>query len=186
MTGPWFYDKQKQKSLLNELYRRYFRKVIAFPDGTLTHHGDCATHRAFGVVYCCAPCTCGLLHDLRWLAGSLTAKIYPNYWDDELRENGIDKNTEEFKKRKEDIQELSKTIKEVCAGMEGPVGPTPEEEREINKQDWELIHEVFGEEFTERAKNKWKLKVTKDGEDKSMNYYKFKGKSPRCVESPDS
>ena len=36
---------------------RYFRTVIAHPEGAVVHHGDCN-------VWCHKICTCGLLHDL--------------------------------------------------------------------------------------------------------------------------
>ena len=184
--GPWHYDVEKQRKLLILLRERYFRNVIAFPDGTLTHHSDCDTHRAFPAIYCCAPCNCGLLHDLCWLVPNIMVKIYPGYWDDELRANGIDKNSEEFKERKKRLKELGKVVKDVCAGFGPPCGPTQEEQRAINKQDWQLIKEVFGEEFAQRQKSKWKIKVMNDGEDKSMSYYQFIGKTPGCAELPDS
>jgi len=38
--------------------KRYFRKTIAHPEGTITHDGDC-------MFWSIGVCTCGLLHLLR-------------------------------------------------------------------------------------------------------------------------
>jgi len=55
------------------IHARYFRSVIAFPDGAIVHHASCTTHR-------CQICTCGLLHDLQ--AVDNPAALYPFYWQE--------------------------------------------------------------------------------------------------------
>lgn len=49
---------------------RYFRPVIAHPEGAVVHHGDCN-------VYTQKICTCGLLHDL--LPVMSAGEIYPKF-----------------------------------------------------------------------------------------------------------
>ena len=62
--------------IINEpFHQRYFRKVVAYPEGAIVHHGDCSF---FNIDIC----TCGLLHDLRWYAGKHwdeIEKAYPNF-----------------------------------------------------------------------------------------------------------
>jgi hypothetical protein len=50
-----------------EIERRYRRKVIAHPEGIITHHGDCQIYRAIKPI-----CNCGLLHDCRQSAATLS------------------------------------------------------------------------------------------------------------------
>lgn len=51
---------------------RYFRKVIARPEGGVEHYGDCDIHALSGI------CTCGLLKDLEPL-GEEALAIYPDF-----------------------------------------------------------------------------------------------------------
>ena len=57
------------------IHSRYFRKVIAYPEGAIVHHGDCW-------VFSTGVCTCGLLHDL--LVIPKPERLYPRY----LKEQG--------------------------------------------------------------------------------------------------
>jgi len=53
--------------------RRYFRQVMAFPEGAVVHDGDCK-HFSFGI------CTCGLLHQLMLMTERM--KYYSKFYDD--------------------------------------------------------------------------------------------------------
>lgn len=53
--------------------KRYFRKVMAHPDGAIVHHGDCYYWDRH-------ICTCGLLHDL--MPMSEPEKIYSKFWEE--------------------------------------------------------------------------------------------------------
>jgi hypothetical protein len=43
--------------IIEDLKKRYFRKVMGYPKGILTHFGDCTA-------YSCYVCDCGLIRDL--------------------------------------------------------------------------------------------------------------------------
>jgi hypothetical protein len=53
--------------IIEDLKKRYFRKVIGYPKGILTHFGDCTT-------YSCYVCDCGLIRDLRPILASSTPR----------------------------------------------------------------------------------------------------------------
>ena len=67
-----------------ELKRRYFRQVIAHPDGAIVHHGDCEIYaidqdgRRLG-------CNCGLHHDLQHFSEEEIHEHYPAYYDELAR-----------------------------------------------------------------------------------------------------
>ena len=61
-------------SKIEKIKERYFRKVIAHPEGAIVHHGDCMIYGLKGV------CTRGLLHDLAPLSNP--EAVYPQYWSD--------------------------------------------------------------------------------------------------------
>jgi len=52
---------------------RYFRKVIAYPEGAVVHHGDCS-------IFPSEICDCGLLRTLMPIENS--EKWYPKCWDE--------------------------------------------------------------------------------------------------------
>lgn len=54
-----------------DIKRRYFREVIAHPEGAVTHHGDCHIYRI-------QICTCGLLHDLMVMP-SVAEDLFSDY-----------------------------------------------------------------------------------------------------------
>ena len=56
--------------LRNKINDRYRRKVAEHPNLRVVHHGDCHFW-SFKV------CTCGLLHDLKWLSDP--CEIYENF-----------------------------------------------------------------------------------------------------------
>jgi hypothetical protein len=61
----------------NEIQRikdRYFRKVIAHPDGAIVHFGDCWW-------YACQICNCGLHSDLIWIQEE-AEELYPKFWEE--------------------------------------------------------------------------------------------------------
>ena len=53
---------------------RYFRRVIAHPQGAIVHHGDCFIYSETHL------CTCGLHHDLIILPDNIIEEIYPEFW----------------------------------------------------------------------------------------------------------
>jgi len=55
---------------------RYFRPVIAHPEGAIVHHGDCGRYNFTRI------CTCGLHHDLQPMDPELREKLYPKFWDE--------------------------------------------------------------------------------------------------------
>lgn len=145
---PWKYDSEKQKARLNRIKDRYFRPVIAYPEGHLTHHGDCSIHRAIDV-YGTAACTCGFLHDLRILPESLTTKLYPKMYEELVWEDGPP-----AKPTPEERAELE-AMMEKAFPKSSRIGPSPEEWQELCIQDWTLIEEVFGNLFRQRKEADW-------------------------------
>lgn len=120
---------------LQAIKDRYFRPVIANSKGMITHHGHCSLYRAIEV-YKFAFCSCGLLHDLSWLGGSLAEKIYPNYVKDCKRQD----NPNGLEPTQEEMNELQNMLEKTFKFM-----PMTEEERiEQDKEEWELIADVFG------------------------------------------
>lgn len=62
---------------------RYFRKVMAYPEGKVVHHGDCSLFDAeMGV------CDCGLHHDLMPMRSEDIHEIYPEFFT-EMSNAGI-------------------------------------------------------------------------------------------------
>lgn len=53
--------------------RRYFRKVMAHPNGAVVHDGDCH-------IFSSHVCTCGLLHALLPLENN--EEIYPKFYEE--------------------------------------------------------------------------------------------------------
>jgi hypothetical protein len=145
----WDYDEDKIIIRLEKLKERYFRPVIAYPNGHLTHHGNCETHRAMDI-YRYAPCTCGFLHDLDWLPESLTNKLWPDFYNDLHKQDAAipghtywQENSEE--KAKENVDLILKHF--------GPsISPTEEQWAEVTRKDWIIIKQVFGQEFCDRLK----------------------------------
>ena len=145
---PWKYDSEKQKARLLRLKDRYFRSVIAFPEGHLTHHGDCSIHRAIDV-YGTAACTCGFLHDLRIMPESITTKLYPKMYEEMIWEDGPPVQlTEEERVEREAMMEKA-------FPKSSRIGPSPEEWHELCIKDWALIEEVFGNLFRQRKEADW-------------------------------
>lgn len=76
--------KDREQQTKSELILRYFRKVIAHPDGAIVHHADCHIYSCIGI------CTCGLHHDLMPLDEDTVIKLYPKVKDEVTREGLID------------------------------------------------------------------------------------------------
>ena len=121
---------EKLKKTLLRLKDRYFRPVIAYPDGYLTHHGDCDIHRSL-MIYGTAPCTCGFLHDLQALPGSIADKLYPERWHDLGKQEGREEDAEGEEVRKILVENLF-----------GKVVSMPEELSE--EEENAIIEEIFG------------------------------------------
>ena len=88
MHKLWDYNVGKMRSRLEALRDRYFRSVDACPEGHLGHHGDCETHRAMDV-YKYAPCTCGLLHDLKIISYDMAVKLFPKMEEDQAKQDAM-------------------------------------------------------------------------------------------------
>lgn len=126
------------KKILFGIKNRYFRPVIARPEGIVTHHGDCSIYRPSGEAFC----SCGLLHDLNCLKGGIADKIWPNY--------GSDYKLQECPDAKKPTPEEIKAMDEELQNILGPFAPMTEEERKIeDEEDWQLIVEVFGEDYVD-------------------------------------
>jgi hypothetical protein len=155
---PWAYNVDKMRARLIAIRERYYRPVIAYPEGPLNHHGDCETHRAMDV-YKYAPCTCGLLHDLKVISHDMAVKIFPPMEDDMAKQDAMIPGhrywrgpaTEEEKLKCEEFMQKH-------FGKYKAVGPSPEEWEEITARDWSLIEEVFGQPFRQRMEAEWKSK----------------------------
>lgn len=92
---------------MNEQYikSRFFRKVMAYPEGAIVHHAYCEIFRV-------DICTCGLLHDL--LSNDNIEKLYPEYYKERNKQEYI---TEWLMHNKKEIPEprvLSEEEKEQC------------------------------------------------------------------------
>lgn len=137
-------SRNRTISQLQAIKGRYFRPVISRFEGLVIHHGDCETYRATDV-YGYAPCTCGLLHDLRPLGEGIAEKLNPNYYKDYRKQEypNCEYMTEE---------EMKATIKiEIALGQK--FNPMTDEEKQLqDEEDWKLIEEVFGESYVGHAK----------------------------------
>lgn len=58
--------------LENRIVQRYFRKLIAYPEGAVVHHVDCDFFSVF-------MCSCGLLADLRTDAPEKASELFPAF-----------------------------------------------------------------------------------------------------------
>lgn len=148
------YHLQQARVRLEAIRDRYFRPVIAFPEGNLCHHGDCETHRAMEI-YKYAPCTCGLLHDLKIIDGSIVKKIYPRHIEDYGRQEAMVPGSF-YWLSVEDKAKARKGTEETMRQLFGELKPlTPDEWQQVTERDWNLIEEVFGAAFRARAEAAW-------------------------------
>jgi len=67
-------------SLVSQIRLRYFRPVIANPEGAVVHYGDC-------LIYECKICSCGLLSDLSVL--SEPNAIYPRFSEESIEQSNM-------------------------------------------------------------------------------------------------
>jgi hypothetical protein len=123
------YNIEKEKSKLIKIKDRYFH-----PDGRLCHHGDCKVYRSIEA-HDTAPCTCGFLHDLRIVNENIKMKLHPTFYDELSLEDGLPRILTE--EEKEEIQKLFPFLDEVVLEID-------------SCKDWELIEEVFGDNFRKR------------------------------------
>lgn len=140
MEKPWDYDIDKAKQRLFKIKERYFsqRLLTKGPKGFLSHHGDCDIYRSMNV-YGTAPCTCGLLHDLRHLPGDIAEKLRPNWHDELFKMDGMTKPTSP-----EEQAECEKMLREAFPVT---ISPSQADWEVLEYQEWELIEEVFGKPF---------------------------------------
>lgn len=153
--GVFGYDVERQRRGLQLLHDRYFRPVIAYKDGHLTHHGDCEIHRCFGDEWSepYAYCSCGFFHDLRCIDGEVVYKLYDRkkYYE-ELGRHAGRKPGDPPAITDEEMEALFAALER--QGVKRIVA-TPEQEAVCNERDWKLIGEVFGEAFRDRRKKEW-------------------------------
>jgi hypothetical protein len=144
-SNPWDYDENRAIKTLLRLKDRYFRPVIAYPDGHLTHHGNCEIHRAMDI-YRYAFCSCGFLHDLDFIPESIALKLWPTFYDEIAKQDAIVPGSNYWgeKPTKEQI-EKNKAL--ILKHLGPTISPTEEEWQEIENRDWKIIEDVFGEKF---------------------------------------
>ena len=132
-------------SVFNQLVvirNRYFRPVIAHPEGHLGHHGDCHVFLPIEL-YRYAPCTCGLNHDLRPLGHEIAMKLNPNFGNElRLQEVGV-----YFSKFS---AEENLAIMKMLFDTFGECDPRTEEDDE---DDWDQIILVFGREYVDKLRS---------------------------------
>lgn len=133
---------------------RYFRPVIKYPEGHLNHHGDCETFRAMEV-YKYAPCTCGLLHDLRMLPGSIVSKIYPKRNEDYSRQEAMVPGSFYWMTLEEKARHHKEAKEFIKEHFGEPQKLSLVEWEQQTESDWNIIRDVFGEEFCERMRAEW-------------------------------
>ncbi len=66
---------------VDRIKARYFRKVMAFPEGGVVHFGDCMFYTP-GCV-----CNCGLHIDLMPLLDKEIKELYSKYWEEREKSN---------------------------------------------------------------------------------------------------
>lgn len=138
------------KMRLEAIRDRYFRGTIAFPEGDLCHHGDCNTHRAMEI-YKYAPCSCGLLHDLKIIDDGIVDKIFPRWKADSAKHDAMVPGHRYWTGPLSD-EEVKNNEKFLERFFGTPVSYPPEELESMMKEEWELIEEVFGKVFCNRMK----------------------------------
>jgi len=148
------------KERLQRIKDRYFAYKESPEDGFVTHLMMCDIYQA-KEEYGHSPCTCGLLYDLNRLSsvGDLAEKVYPKAdedwkksyltWEQEQADNKIPQEEKDRVNR-----ECEKLFIEQFDGS--PPEPDLDEEARIDEEEWKLIEEVFGEDFTEnRQEEMW-------------------------------
>lgn len=126
----------KQLKLIRD---RYFRPVIKNKDGLLVHHGDCNIYRS-KKIYGFAPCTCGLLHDLKFFTEEFIEIIYPQYWDERVKS---DMTYEDEKNHKP----LNQDAVDAFFSIFGMYRVIEERNFEDSKRYWKIIQKVFPPTF---------------------------------------
>lgn len=157
--GPWSYDRERQCKELERFRDRYFRSVIKYPDGHLTHFGDCSIHRAFTQeddgFDSYAYCSCGFFHDMRWLDSSIADKLYDrDRYHEELGRHGGRKPGDPPAVSDEEMEKFFEEF-EKQPGVTKVAGPSDEQWAAMCIRDWDLIEEVFGEAFRVRRQEEW-------------------------------
>lgn len=153
-------NKITARNALERMKNRYWRPVIARQDGVLGHFGDCDVYRSVEV-YGTAPCTCGFNYDLGtadiFMDGFLANKINPEYRKQMAQQDGLP--TEPLTDKQ--IQEIEAAFAK--AGIKVNVPRTQEEIEEDAAGDisaWELIAEVFGQDYVNYLQEKQNATAT--------------------------
>lgn len=142
---------------LNWLKDRYFRPVIAYPEGHLCHYGNCHVHRSIEM-HGTAPCNCGFLMDLSFLGESIKMKLHPDFYEEQAKEEPVC--TPEEKQAAEILFEkiFGKPLEDTRTEE------NKEQDRRMeqikNNMEWSLIEEVFGKAFRERKETEWRGKLS--------------------------
>ena len=144
-------DALRVQRQLQELKERYFRPVIAHPNGFLGHYGDCEVFRAIlpSGPYT-APCTCGFNYLLRHLGGGLSLKLNPKYWDEyHKQEVGefVERVTEEEQAAawKLLVDAFGPNFKEIPA----------DEWEDAEEEEWNQIRQAFGDDYYQFLKKEY-------------------------------
>jgi hypothetical protein len=128
------------KDQLQFIKNNWFRKTTKRPQGLITHHADCQIYRSLGI-YKYAFCDCGLHYNLNHLEGFLYEKLYPQYHEEKIREEGQIIYVKPTKKQMDEFYEKMRCDFDLC-----PM--TNEELFEQDEEEWQLIEEIFGLEYT--------------------------------------
>ena len=157
-----------QRRLIN-LKNRYFRSVIAYPNGHLVHYGDCGIYRSVDH-YGSAFCTCGFLADLQDLPESLREKLWWKFDEELAKEDGPPATAEQIMAARKMLDEWEATSKAhaVFDEMMGEGYSESWAQDKIhakiieNAKEWALIEEIFGYEFRKRKDEEYELNVLED------------------------
>lgn len=101
------------------------------------HYGDCEIYSARRPF-----CSCGLLHQLRYLDGVLAEIIFPKYWDD-LYYQDMGSRQKQKKKDKKGVEEAVKLLESVFGPMQKP-------SFEDLKMDYDDMKKILDTLFTKK------------------------------------
>jgi len=166
-------DYEKYRMSLVAIRNRYFRPVIADQGGMVTHHGDCQIYRA-QEVYGFASCTCGLIHDLRWLPEELSERVFPEFLNHRIKSDILWKKNEDddwyHEPKKNPVTEES--MQQVLANL-----GTGKMSVEINVNAvWTLIGDVFGYDALPRMQKLYE--ESDNNKSTTKEYITFEGFCP--------
>lgn len=137
--------------LPDRIKNRYFRKVMAHPEGAVVHDGDCSIWRSLKV------CTCGLIHDLMWIDFKTAEEIYPKFGDERVNLDAADHLFQRtlphvMQSLKEATPETAfEVTQESYKHLDDMLNPKPLTPEEIKKREEEM-HKWFREQGWKKSK----------------------------------